>query len=136
MLKLNSVKIALGTVLVAVGAMQAQESKVTRGKYLVERVAMCADCHSARNEKGEFIQARWLQGAKLDFAPTHPMPAWADYSPGIAGLPGFTEAQAIRFLETGMAPNGGAARPPMPPYKMNRADAEAVVAYLKSLGKK
>ena len=33
MLKLNSVKIALGTVLVAVGAMQAQESKVTRGKY-------------------------------------------------------------------------------------------------------
>ena len=34
---------------------------------------------------------------------------------------------------TGLAPNGQPARPPMPQYKMNRADAEAVVAYLESL---
>ena len=39
----------------------------------------------------------------------------------------------MQFFMTGLAPNGQPARPPMPQYKMNRADAEAVVAYLKSL---
>ena len=38
-------------------ASDPQASKLARGKYLVENVAGCADCHSVRNEKGEFDQA-------------------------------------------------------------------------------
>jgi len=37
-----------------------EKRQLTRGKYLVERVGMCADCHSPGNERGEFIRARWL----------------------------------------------------------------------------
>ena len=85
------------------------------------------------NEKGEFVQGQWLQGKKLEFAPLVPMPIWADTSPNIAGLPGWNYERAVQFFMTGMAPNGQPARPPMPAYKMNRADAEAVVAYLESL---
>jgi hypothetical protein len=61
------------------------------------------------------------------------VPNWADTSPNIAGLQGWDHEKAIQLLMTGLAPNGQPARPPMPQYHMNRADAEAVVAYLESL---
>jgi mono/diheme cytochrome c family protein len=109
---------------------------IERGKYLVERVAMCIDCHSPRTPTGEFDQKRWLQGSVLDFAPRHPIPNWTDIAPAIAGLPGYTEEEAVRLLETGLGPNGKPLRPPMPPYRLNHEDALAVVAYLKSLGGK
>lgn len=106
---------------------------VARGKYLVDKVAMCGDCHSPRDEKGEFIPARLLQGTALDFQPTHPVPGWAAASPPIAGLDGWTSAEAVRFLMTGVRRDGKPAAPPMPQYRLSRRDAEAVTAYLKSL---
>jgi hypothetical protein len=36
-------------------------------------------------------------------------------------------------MMTGIAFNGLPARPPMPQYRFNQQDAEAIVAYLKSL---
>jgi hypothetical protein len=46
-----------------------------------------------------------------------------------------TEAQAITFLQTGKRPDGTQPRPPMPEFRLDEADATAVVAYLKSLAK-
>lgn len=117
-------------------ASDPQAQRLARGKYLVENVGMCADCHAPRNEKGEFDQARWLQGSPLAFAPTVPMPAWANVAPAIAGLPGLNEADAVKFLETGVLPGGRQPRPPMPAFRMSHEDAGAVVLYLKSLGTK
>jgi mono/diheme cytochrome c family protein len=111
-------------------------ANVARGKYLVEDIGMCADCHTPRNEKGEFVKDQWLKGTTLDFKPTAPVPGWADKSASIAGLPGWTTEAAIKFFMTGTAPNGLPARPPMPTYHYNQQDAAAVVAYLKSLGPK
>ncbi len=120
--------------LLSSGFTAAQPGKeIARGKYLVEQVAMCVDCHSPRNERGEFIKEKWLQGSTLDFQPIHPMPVWAGVAPIIAGLGGWKEADLIKLLQTGLGPDGNPLRPPMPPYKMNAADARAVVAYLKSL---
>ncbi|MDF3057848.1 MAG: Cytochrome c [Rariglobus sp.] len=104
-----------------------------RGRYLVERVGMCADCHSPRGPGGVFDQDRWLHGAPLGFAATVPMPAWADYAPALAGLNNYTDEQAIALLTEGKTIHGQPLRPPMPPYRFNREDAEAVVAYLRSL---
>lgn len=106
--------------------------KIAHGKYLVEHVGMCADCHTPRTPKGEFDAGRWLAGADLSFAPIRPMP-WANHAPRLAGLPGWTEAEIVRFLTTGINLKGAEARPPMPPYRLSKADAEAVAAYLKSL---
>jgi mono/diheme cytochrome c family protein len=106
---------------------------LAHGKYLVENVAGCNDCHTPQNDKGEPIQAQYLQGAELPFKPTVPMPVWADKSTNIAGLPGWEKDAAIKFLMTGIAPNGLPARPPMPQFKLNLQDATAVVAYLQSL---
>jgi mono/diheme cytochrome c family protein len=117
----------------AQGKTNSKHQQIARGEYLVKAIGQCGDCHTPMNEKGEFVPGKWLQGEKLEFASIVPMPVWADTSPNIAGLPGWNHEKAVQFFMTGLAPNGQPARPPMPQYKMNRADAEAVVAYLQSL---
>jgi mono/diheme cytochrome c family protein len=106
---------------------------VARGKYLVDDVATCGDCHTPRNDKGEPMKDRYLRGAAIDFKPTVPVPVWADKAPDIAGLPGWQKDAAIRFFMTGIGYNGLPRRPPMPQFRFNVQDAEAVVAYLKSI---
>ena len=120
-----------------VGDLHAQQSgaaQVARGKYIVEGVGVCGDCHTVHNETGEPDRTRWLMGAPLDFQPIQPMPIFAKVAPPIAGLPaGWTEAEVAKFLQTGIGRDGKPRRPPMPQYRMNPADAAAVAAYLKSL---
>ena len=111
---------------------QAQ-AQIARGEYLVKAIGQCGECHTPFTFTGGFVMDKWLQGKKLEFGPLVPVPIWADTSPNIAGLPGWDTEKAVQFFMTGLAPNGQPARPPMPPYHMNHADAEAVVAYLKSL---
>jgi mono/diheme cytochrome c family protein len=108
-------------------------AQIKRGEYLVKAIGQCADCHTPFTPTGAFVTDKWLQGKKLEFAPLLPIPMWADASPNIAGLEGWDSEKAVQFFMTGLAPNGQPARPPMPQYHMNRADAEAVVAYLQSL---
>ena len=109
---------------------------VARGKYLVEQVAMCIDCHSPRNEKGEFIRERWLQGGPIGIKASVPTPKFVEVSPPIAGLPGWTDEQFVTLMTTGKDKKGEPADPPMPQYRMTKEDASAVAAYLRSLGKK
>ncbi len=113
------------------------DDAIARGKYLVEEVARCQDCHTARLPTGELDRANWLKGAELDFAPVHEVKSWHKKSPSITGSsPLFTrwgEKGLTEFLQTAKNPRGNAADPPMPAYKLTKDDAEAIVAYLKSL---
>ncbi len=68
-------------------AKSAAAAQIQRGKYLVENVAMCAECHTPRTDKGDYDRTQWLQGNLLDFKPDHPMP-FAVVAPLIAGIPG------------------------------------------------
>ncbi len=112
----------------------ATPEQIARGNYLVYRAGLCIDCHSPRSEKGEFLEGKHLTGAPIGFTPVAPMP-WAPFAPRLAGLPaGYTQEQIVHFLMTGERPNGRPGPlPPMPAYRFNRDDAEAIVAYLKSL---
>lgn len=116
----------------ALPADQAANALLVRGRYLVEHVGLCADCHTPRNEKGQFLREQWLKGAALPFQPLVPMP-WAPAAPPLAGLPSLTEEQAIAFMRTGKRPDGSVPRPPMPEFRFSEEDARAVVSYLKSL---
>jgi mono/diheme cytochrome c family protein len=119
----------------AVGLFAADSAapSLARGEYLVEKVGMCADCHSTRNERGEIIRATHLGGAALPFAPTVPMPVWAPVAPPIAGLPSMTAGQGVTFLTTGQRPDGSRPRPPMPEFRFSEEDARAIVDYLKAM---
>jgi len=108
-------------------------SLLERGRYLVVDVGNCGDCHSPRGKDGRPIKGQELEGAQLFFQPMMPVPGWMAVAPGIAGLPGWTDQQGITFLTTGKKPDGSMAAPPMPAIRFNKADATAVVLYLRSL---
>jgi mono/diheme cytochrome c family protein len=59
-------------------------------------------------------------------------PDWATREPNIAGLRGFTDEQVVTLLMTGRATDRDPPKRPMPPFRMSREDAEAVVAYLRT----
>ncbi|MEO6829358.1 MAG: c-type cytochrome [Acidobacteriaceae bacterium] len=111
-------------------------TQIAHGKYVVTRVAGCADCHTPMDNKGQPLPGKWLKGSKLSFGPLVPFPAWATTAPDIAGLPGWSTQDAVHLLMTGQGPDGHRPRPPMPQYRMNHADATAVVAYLDSVGRR
>jgi mono/diheme cytochrome c family protein len=105
---------------------------VARGKYIVESVAMCGQCHTPRDSEGNPDRGRWLQGGSLPFAPATPDPNWPVSAPRIGGNPPANDADMVKLLTTGIWVTGNRLRFPMPQFRMDRGDAEAVVAYLKS----
>lgn len=109
------------------------QSQIDRGKYLVENVGMCEECHTPRDSSGNLDESRRLQGAAIWIMPVHRMTNWAMRAPALAGLPGFTDAEAETVLEQGIGPNGLPIQPPMHVYHMAPADAQAIVAYLRSM---
>jgi mono/diheme cytochrome c family protein len=105
--------------------------EVQHGKYLVDRVTLCGDCHTPHTPDGGDIPGKYLAGSKLGFGP--PKPGRPERAPALTGLPKWHDDDAVRFLETGKTPKGKYARPPMPQYRLSHEDAVAVVKYLKSL---
>lgn len=137
--------LSLGAILVATmpaaGAIQpedaavdaAAEASVERGRYIANDLAMCVQCHSPRDRRGELIGDRLFDGAPLPVkSPFSGSPRWAFTAPNLRNAPGYTESEFIDFLMSGKRPNGTEARGPMPPYRMNSDDAKAVYDYLMS----
>jgi hypothetical protein len=119
------------------GQAEADRAKLERGRYLVEEVAKCQDCHSPRADSGDLDKSRWLKGAVLEFAPMKPVEGWHKTSPNLTSdsnlFKKWGEAALIKYMTTGLGPRGTPADPPMPAYKLKQEDAEAVIAFLKSL---
>jgi len=106
---------------------------IARGKYIVEGVAGCGYCHTPRDKNGDPDRTRWLAGAPVFYQPAQPVPGWAITAPRLAGLPPGSDAQIITLLTASIGRSGQPPRDPMPRFQMTRADAESVLAYLKSL---
>ncbi len=111
----------------------APQSSIDRGRYLVEDVAMCEECHTPRDAGGNLDESRRLQGAQIWIVPVRANPNWANNAPALAGFGGYSDEQGADVLEKGVGPNGEAIRQPMHIYHMNHADAQAIIAYLRSL---
>ena len=106
---------------------------IERGKYIVVGVAHCGDCHTPRDANGEPDTSRWLAGGPVPYLPARPDPNWPLMEPRIAGTPPASDAAMITLFMTGIWVDGKPLRWPMPRFHMTRSDAEAVLAYLKSL---
>ena len=104
-----------------------------RGQYLVERVAMCGQCHTPRGSDHELLLGQWLEGAVVPVKPPYSDMPWALQAPAIAGLRGMSDQDLLALLTRGIARNGRAPLPPMPSYHMSVEDAAAIIAYLRSL---
>lgn len=101
------------------------------GRYLVEALAHCAECHTPRDGLGRLDLTRWMAGA--------PNPS------GQGRIPGITPAQLdwsasdiAYYLETGFTPDFDSAGGHMASVITNMAqltaeDREAIAAYVKAL---
>ncbi len=117
----------------AASAPKGATQPIARGKYIVEGLSRCGQCHTPRDENGQPERDHWLEGAAVWLKPAEPAQDWPLKAPRIAGAPPAGDAGLIRLLMTGIWTNGKPLRQPMPQFRMTREDAEAVVAYLRSL---
>ena len=79
------------------GKPAGDKSEIERGRYLVEEVAKCAECHTPRDANGDLKRDAWLQGAPIWITPGKPIRNWADQAPALAGFLSFTEEQGNEF---------------------------------------
>lgn len=136
-MKVNTIAAML---VVGCALLQAQSplaNKIEYGRYLTEEVGKCQICHSPRTETGELDKTQWMKGGALDFAPLKPVQGWHKTAPDITSggrlWERWGEAGMVKFMTTGLTPRGTPSDVPMPAYKMKQEDAEALVAYLKTL---
>jgi mono/diheme cytochrome c family protein len=106
---------------------------IERGRYLTHDVAMCVQCHSPRDEKGEIRRREEFRGASIPFTSPFATRQWAVWAPNLVGLDGFSDETAARLLVEGIDHTGAPPDPPMPPFRMTAEDAKAIIAYLRSL---
>jgi mono/diheme cytochrome c family protein len=129
--------LGISLILIAAITLLAQDAKIERGKYLVGEVARCQECHTSKTPEGEFDKSKWLKGATLNIAAITPVRGWHASSPDITSTSALWQRWGddgmSKFLQTAKNPRGGRAGAPMPAYTMKPEDADAIVAYLKSL---
>jgi mono/diheme cytochrome c family protein len=135
LLSVVAITVALSSATAQDKAAAGGQTLVEHGRYIVENVAMCELCHTPRDENGIPEKSNWLMGGPAQLRPAYPSPYWALVEPRIGGRPPGTDADFIKLLTTGISRTGRPPNPPMPPFRMTRADAEAVLAYLKTLPK-
>jgi mono/diheme cytochrome c family protein len=126
--------IALVVLLVAAASASAQ-SAVERGKYLVEVLGACGNCHTPKGPSGE-IRAKHLAGGFVIEEPFG-----AAVTPNITpdretGIGGWTDEEIIRAIREGKRKDGRTLGPPMPYYlyrQLSDTDVRAMVAYLRTV---
>jgi mono/diheme cytochrome c family protein len=105
-----------------------------RGRYLVEGVGHCAECHSPRNFAGAIIDEKRLSGGpNLDGKGTVP-----NLTPDKTGLAAWSEADIASLLKDGFTPDFDSVGGSMAEVVRNTAeltdmDRMAMAIYLKSL---
>lgn len=112
-----------------------------RGKYLVDHVAVCSDCHTPRNQDGSPDLTRYMAGAEC-FIDADPATAGVgclhsrNLTNHATGLMNRSSAEIKDMFQNGVRPNGTFLVSVMPYYvyhNMTNEDADAVVAYLRTI---
>jgi hypothetical protein len=117
-----------------VGAATPQlAGNVERGRYIVTSVAMCGECHSTRDARGNIVPGTEFAGGPMPVRPSWGID-WPLQFPRIKGMAGYTDEEALRLLRQGAIKRDGTQlRLPMPRFRMNQQDAADVIAFLRSI---
>ncbi|MEM9714881.1 MAG: cytochrome c [Pseudomonadota bacterium] len=103
-----------------------------RGRYLVEAMGHCAECHTPRNALGGLQRSAWMAGG--------PNPSGSGRIPNItpseAGIGGWSEDEIVEYFATGFTPDFDVVGGSMGPVQENLAklpeeDLRAIATYLK-----
>ena len=130
---MKSGRIWIAALAVAAGAATAQ-TPVERGRYLVEGILTCGNCHSPRGPGGVIDTARLYAGGPQTWDTPEYTVKGSNITPDRqTGIGGWSAADVKRALREGKRPDGKQLSPQMPYafYKIFApADLDAVAAYL------
>jgi mono/diheme cytochrome c family protein len=124
------------TLCVAVAAAPASaQSPVERGRYLVEVIGACGNCHTPKGPTGDVPGKHLAGGFQLDDS----FGSWI--TPNITpdpetGIGRWTDSEIIRAIRDGKRPDGTTLGPPMPfdlYRRLSDNDVKAMVAYLRTV---
>ncbi len=110
---------------------EATTPDLERGRYLVEALAHCGECHTPRNVLGALNEGAWMSGA--------PNPSGKGRIPGLTPSKlDWVESDIAYYLETGFTPDFDSAGGEMAAVIENTArltpeDRAAIAAYVKAL---
>ena len=113
----------------------AAQSPVERGRYLVEVVGACGNCHTPKGPQGDVPGLHLAGGFQLEES----FGTWI--TPNITpdpetGIGRWTDDEVIRAIREGRGRDGKTLGPPMP-YDLYRrladSDVKAMVAYLRTV---
>lgn len=135
--------VSLGIACAALAALPGRAAgDIDRGRYLVDSVMACGNCHTAKDSEARPIRSRHLAGGGV----TWDVPPFGGAAPNITpdretGIGRWSDEEIRRALVEGERPAHGrlAGVPlgaPMPVnlYRaLTRADQDAIVAYLRSV---
>ena len=105
--------------------------ELERGRYLVEALGHCAECHTPRNMLGGLQTDRWMGGA--------PNPSGEGRIPNItSAVLGWSEGEIAEYLKSGFTPDFDSVGGSMTAVvrntaKLSDADRAAIAAYLKAI---
>ncbi|MCB9763779.1 MAG: c-type cytochrome [Alphaproteobacteria bacterium] len=112
-----------------------QTEQWNRGRYLVQAVGYCDQCHTPRRRTGFLMKRKYMGGGAN--------PGKDELHPNLtpAALVGWTEDDLVRFLGTGEKPDGSRARPDWVMHEKiedsyswwSEADRRAIAVYILSL---
>ncbi|WP_246664935.1 cytochrome c [Neorhizobium sp. P12A] len=126
----------LASCCLSAASLQAAESTVARGKYLVQ-VGGCGDCHTPGYFLGKADESRYLGGSDVGFKIPPGTFVGANLTPDKeTGLGSWSVEQIVTAMTKGQRPDGRMLSEVMPWRDfahLTAADAKSIAMYLKSL---
>lgn len=119
----------------AASAATPKAAVLERGKYLMEGVVGCGNCHMARGDKGQPLPEKGLSGGMVfDEPPFKAIAANITPDPQ-TGIGKWTDAQLALAIREGVRPDKSVIGPPMPvPFYryLSDEDLAAIIAYMRA----
>lgn len=116
------------------------QASVERGRYLVDHVAACGDCHTPRLETGAPDPARYLAGVECFVDVNGPEAGGCLHTRNLTdhatGLATRSDAEIEDLFRGGVRPNGEALHPAMPYWlyaNFTDVDAASIILYLRTV---
>lgn len=127
-------RIAAALLAASLGCSHA-ETPLERGRYLMQSIVACGNCHTPQGPDGPLPGREMAGGMVIE------EPPFTARVPNITpdretGIGGWTDAQIVAAIRDGRRPDGSLIGPPMPVARyrgMADEDAAALVAYLRQL---
>lgn len=120
--------------LLAPGAAAAGADRLARGKYLVEALTACDNCHTPRGPDGYDEAARFSGGSQSFSGPGYKTRGGNITSDAESGIGGWSDADVTAAITAGLGRDGPLA-PFMPSESyavLSASDREALVAFLRA----